>query len=120
MYYFLFPNQLRYNLFLYSLLIDGIRESFSIQTMLALMKVANVEEDELSEQLQKNLIEKNIELDKYVAEMLRLRRSYNLRRIKIDKLTDLENTSGGYVRHSPSSPSSYHSDNRPHGPYPGL
>ena len=87
---FLVSSAYSFNLF--HVCLDGIRESYSIQTLLALMKVANVEEDELSEQLQKNLIKKAIDLDTYVTEMLRLRKSYNLRRIKIDKLTELENS----------------------------
>ncbi|VUZ57498.1 unnamed protein product [Hymenolepis diminuta] len=52
--------------------LDEIRGSFSAQTMLALMKVANAEEDEVSEQLQKNLLDKKIELDEFLTRMYEL------------------------------------------------
>ncbi|VDN97698.1 unnamed protein product [Rodentolepis nana] len=102
--------------------LDEIRGSFSTQTMLALMKVANAEEDELSEQLQKDLVDKKIELDEFLTRMYELRKSYNMRRIRIDKLSELENSAHGY--HSPPRPS-YPSPfaSLPHsrsGPYPKL
>nr|CDS28785.1 vacuolar protein sorting associated protein 37b [Hymenolepis microstoma] len=102
--------------------LDEIRGSFSTQTMLALMNVANAEEDELSEQLQKDLLNKKIELDKFLTRMYELRKSYNMRRIRIDKLSELENSAHGY--HSPPRPAypsqfSPLSHNRS-GPYPKL
>lgn len=105
---------------------DEIRGSFSIQTMLALMKVANSEEDEMSEQLQKNFLKKKISLDEFLTKMLTLRKSFNLRRIKIEKLSEMENSAGG--QHSPSqhqpcsssSSSPYPSVGRNHSLYPGL
>lgn len=64
--------------------------------MLALMKVANAEEDELSDKLQKDLMDKKKKLDEFLIEMYKIRRSFNLRRIKIDKLVELENSDNVY------------------------
>ncbi|CDS39908.1 vacuolar protein sorting associated protein 37b [Echinococcus multilocularis] len=106
--------------------LDEIRGSFSIQTMLALMKVANSEEDEMSEQLQKSFLKKQIGLEEFLTKMLDLRKSFNLRRIKIEKLSEMENSAGGQHSHSqqqPCAPSSslpYPSVGRSHGLYPGL
>ncbi|VDD81205.1 unnamed protein product [Mesocestoides corti] len=75
--------------------LDEIRGSFSTQTMLALMKVANSEEDEMSEQLQKSLLKKEIDLDEFLSKMLPLRKSFNARRIKIEKLGELELSASG-------------------------
>ncbi|VDM22239.1 unnamed protein product [Hydatigera taeniaeformis] len=102
--------------------LDEIRGSFSIQTMLALMKVANSEEDEMSEQLQKKFMKEQIALDDFLSEMFTLRKSFNLRRIKIEKLSEMENSAGGHHSQprSSSSCSPYPSAGRRHDPYPGL
>ncbi|VDK40419.1 unnamed protein product [Taenia asiatica] len=105
--------------------LDEIRGSFSIQTMLALMKVANSEEDEMSDQLQKSFLKKQVGLDDFLEKMFDLRKSFNLRRIKIDKLSEMENSTGeqhSHSQHQPSSSSSspYPSVGRSHGLYPGL
>ncbi len=63
--------------------------------MLALMKVANSEEDEKSEQLQKQLINKEIDLEEFLTKMFKLRKSCHARRIKIEKLGELEQHSAG-------------------------
>lgn len=70
--------------------LDEIRGDFSAQTILALMKVANSEEDEMADTLQRQLVENEIELTEFIPKMLKLRKSYNTRRIKIDKLSELE------------------------------
>ncbi|KAL5112744.1 Vacuolar protein sorting-associated protein 37B [Taenia crassiceps] len=93
--------------------LDEIRGSFSIQTMLALMKVANSEEDEMSEQLQKKFLKKQIVLDKFLDEMFTFRKSFNLRRIKIEKLSEMENSAGGQNSRSQRQPCS----SSPSGPY---
>ncbi|KAL7062555.1 hypothetical protein AAHC03_01505 [Spirometra sp. Aus1] len=69
--------------------LDKLNSAYSANAMLELMQAANAEEDEKAEALQSRFLRKEINIDEFIDQMLPMRRLFNTRRVKIDKLTEI-------------------------------
>uniref|UniRef100_A0A0X3P4M7 Vacuolar protein sorting-associated protein 37B n=1 Tax=Schistocephalus solidus TaxID=70667 RepID=A0A0X3P4M7_SCHSO len=69
--------------------LDKLNSAYSANAMLELMQAATAEEDEKAEALQSQFLRKEITIDEFLDRMLPMRKLFNTRRVKIDKLTEI-------------------------------